>query len=68
VKLVAGGDGRAAIAFAGKGAALALPDPATLVGPIDVQLRRSGTSLSRGARFGAPFKKDAGGLLQDKSD
>jgi len=67
-KLVAGPDGKAAIAFAGKGASLPLPDPASLTGPIDVQLRRSGTLLCWGARFSAPFQKAADGALKDASD
>ncbi len=61
-------DGKAKEVFTGKGASLALPNPASLTGPIDVQLRRSGALLCWGARFSAPFKKDVGGLLSDKSD
>ena len=69
LKLVAGlVDGTARDIFNGKGASLALPDPASLTGPLDVQLRRSGASLCWGARFSAPFQKDAGGLLKDTSD
>ncbi len=68
VKLAAGVDGKATEAFDGRGASLSLPDPASLTGPIDVQLRRNGSLLCWGAHFSAPFQKDAGGLLKDTSD
>ena len=68
LKLVAGGDGQALEIFKGKGASLALPDPGSLVGPIDVQLRLSASTVCWGARFSPPFKKDADGILKDKSD
>jgi hypothetical protein len=68
LKLVAGGDGKASEIFKGKGASLALPDPTSLVGPIDVQLHTTAGTLCWGARFSAPFQTDAGGLLKDKSD
>ena len=68
LKLVAGGDGSAREIFNGKGPSLALPDPGSLTGPIDVQLRRSGAVLCWGARFSAPFQKVGGGLLKDMSD
>ena len=69
LKLVAGlVDGTAREIFNGKGASLALPDPSGLTGPLDVQLRRSGSSLCWGARFSAPFQKDDGGLLKGTSD
>ena len=45
-----------------------MPDPATLTGPIDAQLRRTGSALCFGARFSAPFQKDEDGQLKDKSD
>lgn len=62
------GTGTATERFRGKGASLALPDPASLVGPIDVQLRTSASTLCWGARFSAPFLKDTNGVLKDKSD
>ena len=42
-----------------------LPDPSSLTGPIDVQLRKSGGLLCWGAHFSTPFTKDAGGVLKD---
>src|SRR5262249_53203594 len=68
VKLVAGVAGRASFVFRGKGASLALPDPSSLIGPIDVQLRKSGGPPCWGARFSTPFQKDEAGVLKDKSD
>jgi hypothetical protein len=69
LRLVAGVAGKASESFTGKGANLALPNPADLSGPIDVQLRRSGgADLCWGAHFSAPFLKQSGGLLRDKSD
>ena len=68
LKLLAGVDGKAGEKFKGRGASLALPDPGSLVGPIDVQLHTTAGALCWGARFSAPFKKDAGGLLKDTSD
>jgi hypothetical protein len=68
LKLVAGPDGKANELFKGKGASLALPDPDTLVGPLDVQLRTSPSGLCWGSHFSAPFLKQANGLLKDKSD
>jgi len=68
LKLVAGGDGAASERFKGKGASLAMPDPASLVGPLDVQLRTTAGPLCWGAHFSAPFKKDADGILKAKSD
>jgi hypothetical protein len=44
------------------------PDPGSLTGPIDEQLRRSGgAALCSGTRFGAS-REERGGLLKDKSD
>jgi VCBS repeat protein/Big-like domain-containing protein len=68
LKLVAGPDGKATAAFGGKGASLALPDPTSLAGPIDVQLIRSGSAVCWGSVFSAPFKKQADGVLKDRSD
>jgi hypothetical protein len=68
LKLAAGIDGKAKETFDGKGASLALPDPMSLGGPIDVQLRRSGGVLCWGAHFSAPFQKHEDGQLRDKSD
>jgi hypothetical protein len=68
LKLVAGVDGKASVAFKGKGPSLALPDPGSLTGPIDVQLRKSTGLPCWGARFSVPFQKDEGGVLKDKSD
>jgi hypothetical protein len=68
LRLVAGLDGKATETLKGKGASLVLPDPSALAGPLDVQLRRSGATLCWGARYGAPFLKDAGGVLRDRSD
>jgi hypothetical protein len=68
LKLAAGIDGKAKETFDGKGASLALPDPMSLGGPIDVQLRRSGGVLCWGAHFSAPFQKQEDGQLRDKSD
>jgi hypothetical protein len=61
-------DGKAMVSFSGKGTSLALPDPSSLTGPIDVQLHRSTSSICWGARFSAPFQKAVGGFLRDKSD
>jgi hypothetical protein len=68
LKLVAGPDGKASEVFSGKGRSLALPDPSSLTGPVDVQLRKSGGLLCLGAHFSTPFTKDAGGVLKDRSD
>jgi len=69
LRLAAGVAGKAVESFTGKGASLALPNPAGLSGPIDVQLRRSGgADLCWGAHFSAPFQKDADGQLKDTSD
>ena len=68
LKLVAGVDGKASETFGGKGASLDLPDPMSLAGPIDVQLRKSGGVLCWGSRFSAPFQKQLNGMLKDKSD
>jgi len=68
LKLIAGADGKAGIGLKGKGSSLALPDPGSLTGPIDVQLRKSSGPPCWGARFSAPFEKDEDGVLKDKSD
>src|SRR5262245_2697069 len=68
LKLVAGVDGKASVVLKGKGASLAIPDPGSLTGPIDVQLRKSGGPPCWGARFSTPFQKDEAGVLKDKSD
>jgi hypothetical protein len=70
LKLVAGVGGKASVVFKGKGASLMAPDPSgfTGPGPIDVQLRKSSGPPCWGARFSAPFQKDEGGILRDKSD
>ena len=69
LKLVAGPDGVANEKFSGKGAGLALPDPGSLTGPIDVQLRRTGgAALCWGARFDAPFSRQTSELLKAKSN
>ena len=68
LKLIAGADGQATEIFKGKGASLSMPDPGSLIGPVDVQLRSSAGPLCWGAHFSAPFQKDAGGLLKAKSD
>jgi hypothetical protein len=68
LSLVAGADNKASATFKGKGADLDLPDPGSLVGPIDVQLRTTAGSLCFGATFSAPFLKDDSGILRDKSD
>ena len=68
LKLVAGVDGKASVVFKGQGASLMAPDPGDLKGPIDVQLRKGSGPPCWGARFSAPFQKDDGGILKDKSD
>src|SRR5205823_3907404 len=68
LRLAAGVAGKATVSFSGKGPSLPLPNPASLTGPIDVQLRRSTAALCWGARFSAPFQKVVGGFLKDKSD
>ncbi len=68
LKLNAGGNGVASEILKGKGASLAVPDPSSIVGPLDVQLRTTAGPLCWGAHFSAPFQRDAGGLLKDKSD
>jgi hypothetical protein len=69
LKLVAGPDGVANEKFSGKGAGLALPDPGSLTGPIDVQLQRNGGAvLCWGARFDAPFSKQTSELLKARSN
>ncbi len=68
LKLLAGIGGKAAVVFKGKGASLDIPDPGLVAGPVDVQLHKSDDTLCWGARFGAPFQRDEGGVLKDKSD
>jgi len=68
LKLVASTEDKAVEIFKGKGAKLALPDPGSLMGPIDVQLRTTAGPQCWGAHFSAPFDTNANGLLKDKSD
>src|SRR5262249_5244672 len=68
LKLIAGIAGKATLVFKGKGASLALPDPSRPTGPLDVQLRTSPSGLCWGAHFSAPFQKQTGTQLKDKSD
>jgi len=66
--LRAGAGGKAQVQFAGRGATLELPPLAGLTGPIDVQLKQVSGTVCWGATFSAPFTKNNGVILSDKSD
>lgn len=68
VGLVAGTDGKAKALFRAKGAALDLPDPATVTGPLVVQLVRPRADDCWSATYSAPFTKQDEESLKDKSD
>ncbi len=68
IALREGAGGKARITLSGKGTALALPNLATLSGPLDVQLQRPSGGPCFGARYGAPFKKQDAKKLADKAD
>jgi hypothetical protein len=57
VQLHDGVDGKASITFKARGARLEPPALATLDGPIDVRLHRSGSSVCWGATYAAPFDR-----------
>jgi len=61
-------DGKAKITLKAKGVPLAMPNLNGLVGPIDVQLHRSGGGLCFGSVFSAPFLKSDGSTFKDKAD
>jgi hypothetical protein len=61
-------DGKAKIVLKAKGTPLAMPNLGALVGPLDVQLHRSGGSPCFGSTFSAPFLKNAGGTFKDRAD
>jgi hypothetical protein len=61
-------DGKAKIVFRGKGGPLAMPAPTSFAGPVAVRLHRSGDAICWGADFSAPFLRQDGGILKDKSD
>ncbi|HXJ33498.1 MAG TPA: FG-GAP-like repeat-containing protein [Candidatus Eisenbacteria bacterium] len=61
-------DGKAKIAFKGKGVPLLMPAPMSFTGPIAVRLHRSGGATCWGADFSPPFLKQDTASLSDKSD
>jgi hypothetical protein len=61
-------DGKARITLKAKGVPLAMPALGGLVGPIDVQLHRSGGAPCFGSTFSAPFLKSDGTTFKDRSD
>lgn len=68
VKLSAGAEGRASASVGGKGGNLVLPDLGSVVGPIQVQLRRHDGGFCVGATYSAPFQKLDGRTLTARSD
>jgi hypothetical protein len=61
-------DGKARIKLKARGIPLVLPDLDGLVGPIDVQLQRSGGGPCFGSTFSAPFQKNDGATFKDRAD
>lgn len=68
VQLRAGGDGQAKIGFIGRGGGLVMPEVASLIGPLDVQLIHASDATCWGATFSAPFKQNNGVTLKAVSD
>ena len=61
-------DGKAKIKVKAKGVPLSMPDLSALVGPIDIQLHRSGGGPCFGSTFSAPFLKNDGVTFKDRAD
>jgi hypothetical protein len=61
-------DGKAKIICKGKGLNLDMPSTSTIVGPVDVQLKRTGGGPCFGAKYSAPFLKQDGSTFKDKAD
>jgi cysteine-rich repeat protein len=68
LKLQAGADTKAQVQFKGSGALLEMPDTASLVGPVDVQLKQESDAVCWGATYDAPFLKQDDGSFFDKSN
>ena len=66
--LTEGVDGKAKITVRAKGFPLSLPALGTFVGPVDVQLQRSGGAPCFGSTFSAPFKRSDAAVFKDKAD
>ena len=61
-------DGDARIHLKAKGVNLQMPDVGSLIGPIDVQLRKSSSGVCWGAHYSVPFLKDQNGIFKDRAD
>jgi hypothetical protein len=61
-------DGKAKIAFKGKGALLTMPAPDSFAGPVAVRLHRNGDPVCWGADFSPPFLRQDATQLKDRSN
>jgi hypothetical protein len=68
VLLKAGVAEKATIVFQAKGTYLALPGTDTLVGPVDVQLRRNGGGPCFGATYSSPFHTQDAATFKAEAD
>jgi cysteine-rich repeat protein len=68
LKLQAGGDSKAEVQIKGAGANLDVPDAASLVGPVVVQLKQASHAVCWGATYSVPFLRHDGASFFDTSD